>query len=104
MTEKTTLRKAVHNLLNRDGLVILLLELAREDLRMRLKKETFKPSVQEILQNLLKDLDNIAKEANTTDSLIKQIRAFVYTKLDPDQNELEITTDEDKDEDEEVWR
>ena len=92
MIKKLTLRKAFHDLINKNGNMMLPAELAAEDLKVLLTQsagnldQEIKKSLEQTIEDL-KDIENSSKQA---DSLIKQIKDFVYAKLDPDQNELTV--------------
>ena len=94
MTKKMSLRKAVHDLLNKNGNTILPIQISIEDLGELAKGKSLDPAAKEVLERVIGDLREVEGDVRHAQSLINQIKSFVYTKIDPDQNELEITIDD----------
>ena len=91
MIKKMSLRQAVHDLLNKNGNTILPIQVSIEDLEGLVKGKPLDPAVKEVLERVIGDLREVESDLKIAQSLVNQIKTFVYSKIDPDQNELEIT-------------
>jgi hypothetical protein len=89
-----SLRKAIHDLLNKNGNTILPIQVSAEDLETLIKDKPLDPAVKDVLERVIGDLHEVEGDLKIAQSLVNQIKTFVYSKIDPDQNELEITIDD----------
>lgn len=85
------LRKAIHDLTNKIGNILLPVQLYADLLNHTIKEKPLDFETKELLENLVKDLVDMEASVKAADFMFKQIRALIYTKIDPDRSEVEFT-------------
>jgi DNA-binding NtrC family response regulator len=84
-----TLRQAVHEINNRDNLVIMVSGLLKEAAQTFIKEKHTPKEIKEFLQRVVDDSSDIEDAGKNADELLKKVRGAVYPKLNPDDVVIE---------------
>lgn len=83
--EEFTLRKAVHEIGNKNNDVILIAGLLREVLEKLIVEESLSDKAKSVLERAVVDLLDIEKSGKDGDALLKKVRGVIYPLVDPDE-------------------
>ncbi len=83
--ERSTLRKTLHEIGNKNNCVILVSSLLKETIDTFAREERLSVSTKTILERAADDLADIEAAGQAADALLKKVRSAVYDKLNPDE-------------------
>jgi hypothetical protein len=85
----TTLRQVVHEINNRNNLVIMVSGLLKEAAQAIIKDKKSPAEIKQFIQRVIDDSSDIEDAGKNADELLKKVRTVVYNKINADDMTVE---------------